>query len=211
MKIDFCGHELVLHASGMAFWPAHKIGIVSDLHLEKGSHFAARGFFLPPYDSHDTLVRLLALCREQGVGQLIMMGDSFHDPKGYARMSQQDKGLLHQLRDFDPVWIMGNHDKDFVPEDFNACEAFELDGLRFRHQAQKGETAEISGHFHPKITLSGGRVQRPCFITDGQKLLLPAFGAYTGGLSVHSPEVRTLFPQGFEVYALGQERVYKIT
>jgi DNA ligase-associated metallophosphoesterase len=208
MKINFSGHELILHHSGMAFWPAHKLGMVSDLHLEKGSHFAARGFFLPPYDSQDTLTRLLDLCEAHKIERLIILGDSFHDPKGYERMNAPTRKLLDRLRSFDPIWIKGNHDAGFVPENFTAYDEFELDGISFRHQAQVGFDAEISGHFHPKINLQEGRLQRDCFITDGKKILMPAFGAYTGGLSVQSPEIKFLFKNGFDIYALGEERLY---
>lgn len=211
MKINFCGHKIILHHSGMAFWPTHKTAIVSDLHLEKGSHFAARGFFLPPYDSQDTLSRLLDLCRTQNIERLIILGDSFHDSKAYDRMSQAAKELLQQLLAFQPVWIMGNHDADFIPPNFIAFNTFELDGIFFRHQALVGATQEISGHFHPKIVLNNGRLQRDCFITDGHKLIMPAFGSYTGGLSVQSPEIKSLFHNRCDIYALGEERVYHLS
>ena len=210
MKIDFAGQELILDASGMAFWPAHHIGMVSDLHLEKGSHFAARGYFLPPYDSHDTLKRLLGVCYAQSIKQLIILGDSFHDPKGYERMDEAARELLNQLLVFNPVWIMGNHDADFVPDNFVACDEFKLDGITFRHQAISQKDFEISGHFHPKIMLKDGRLQRDCFVTDGNKLILPAFGAYTGGLSVESPEIRSLFKTTPDIYALGENRIYRL-
>lgn len=210
MKIEFFGQELLLHHSGMAFWPSERIGIVSDLHLEKGSHFAVRGFLLPPYDSQDTLMRLLNVCQEHNIERLVILGDSFHDPKGYERMNDEARKLLDQLRTFNPVWIKGNHDAYFVPENFLAYDEFQLEGLIFRHQAIPGATAEISGHFHPKISLNNGRLNRDCFITDGYKLIMPAFGAYTGGLSIQSPEIKSLFNKECEIYALGEKRIYNL-
>jgi len=212
MKITFADKELTLCPSGMILWPEHQLGIVSDLHLEKGSHFAQRGFFLPPYDSQETLQRLLFVCQKENLQQLIILGDCFHDPKGYDRLTPEARFLFDQLLAFQPVWIRGNHDKDFVPEHFSAYDEFDRDGLVFRHQAAPNAINEISGHFHPKISImhKGGYLQRDCFVTDGRKLIVPAFGAYTGGMAVDSDPVKSLFIAPVHVYALGEERVFSL-
>jgi uncharacterized protein len=210
MKIDFAGHELMLCPSGMVFWPVYRLGIVSDLHLEKGSHFAKRGFFLPPYDSQETLQRLLTTCKKHDVQRIILLGDCFHDAQGHDRLSDQAKTLFTQLDTYQPIWIKGNHDKHFVPERFPAFSEYKLENIIFRHQAVPGAINEMSGHFHPKveITHKGSFLQRDCFIMDKYKLILPAFGAYTGGLSVTNEAIRSLFTDYTQVYALGKNRVF---
>ncbi len=210
MKVNFANHELCLHSSGIAFWPLHRTAIVSDLHLEKGSHFAGRGYFLPPYDSQATLKKLFAVIETQAVEQIIILGDCFHDPTGYARLDDEAKNLFQQLLRYQPIWIKGNHDRDFVPENFAAYAVFEKDGLVLRHEALQGASNEISGHFHPKVRLThkGATLQPNCFVTDNNKFIMPAFGAYTGGLSVTHPAIAELFIAPPCVYALGKEKVY---
>jgi DNA ligase-associated metallophosphoesterase len=212
MIINFANHELVLHHAGIIYWPKYKIGIVSDLHLEKGSHFAKRGFFLPPYDSQDTLERLLETCKSVAVSRLIILGDCFHDPKGYDRLPLPARQLFDQLLNFDPVWIKGNHDGDFVPDNFAAYEVFEQENIIFRHQAIPGAINEISGHYHPKtnIIYKEMRIQRDCFVTDGKKLILPAFGAYTGGLAIDNPVIKNLLDSPVNAYILGEERIFHL-
>ena len=212
MKIIFGGHELVLHHSGILLWPEHHLAVVSDLHLEKGSHFAERGYFLPPYDSAVTLQKLLQFCKMHAVKQLIILGDCFHDPKGYARLTAEDQTQFQELLTYDPVWIKGNHDKDFVPPGFVAYDIYQRDGLRFIHEATPEGVNEISGHFHPKISIihKGGHIQRPCFITDGQKMILPSYGAYTGGLDISSPAISQHLKDKRDVYALGETRLFHL-
>lgn len=211
MKIDFAGHELVLHSSGIVLWPKHEIAIVSDLHLEKGSHFALRGFFLPPYDSQATLKKLIDVCTQEQVKNLIILGDCFHDSKGFTRLPKKAADLFNSLLSFNPIWIKGNHDKDFVPPHFIAYETYEKDGLVFRHEAEPGAINEISGHFHPKAQImhKNALIQRPCFIEDGKKLMLPSFGVYTGGLFIDEPAIRNKFDPSFRFYMVGQDKIYR--
>lgn len=210
MRLDFAGHELFLHPCGVVLWPKHDALIVADLHLEKGSHFAQRGFFLPPYDSIETLKKLHFLCQENKIKKLIILGDSFHDSKGYTRMENEAKELFHQLLHHEVIWIIGNHDADFLPENIPAYEVCEHDGIVFRHESVPKAVNEISGHFHPKAQMSHGRavIQRPCFIEDGNKLILPAFGAYTGGLNIIDPAIKSLFKAKARFHALGEQRIY---
>lgn len=210
MKIVFAGHDLTLHPSGALFWPDEGWLIVSDLHLEKGSHFARRGFFLPPYDTHKTLADLEAVCARTQCRRLLLLGDCFHDAQGYARLNEDDRAVFSALLIHDPIWIHGNHDGEFVPPGFTGAQEFTHRGLVFRHQAQPGAQAEISGHYHPKAELlfHGSRLSRRCFIEDGRKMILPAFGAYTGGMAVTDPVVRALFTAPARHYILGQDKVY---
>ncbi len=211
MIITLNGHDIFLHASGIALWREHGIAVVADLHLEKGSHFAKRGFFLPPYDSEETLARLLAVCAAEGVRQVVILGDCFHDAGGFARLGDAGRRAFARLLALDAIWIKGNHDGDFVPEGLAAHDSYNLSGITFRHESQPDSGAgEISGHFHPKVHIAHNRtrLQRPCFVEDGFKLLLPAFGAYTGGLDIRDPAIRKLFAQPLRCHVLGESRVY---
>ena len=212
MKITFAEQNLILHPMGVLLWPAHRLAILGDLHLEKGSHFARRGYLLPPYDTHVTLNKLLAVCTAENIRQLLILGDCFHDERGYARLSAADRALFLQLLSYDPLWIRGNHDGEFVPPGFAAHDAYERDNIVFRHEAMHGASGEISGHFHPKAMFfhKGGYVTRACFIEDGNKLILPAFGAYTGGLDVRENVILDHFTSDTRLHLLGQNKVFTL-
>lgn len=210
MKINFGNQEFILHASGTLLWPAQNMLVVSDLHLEKGSHFARRGYFLPPYDSHETLERLLDVCKATELKKILILGDCFHDAHGYHRLGIKEIELFDKIRKFDPIWIKGNHDGEYAPEGFIAYDEYTMKSIVFRHQASKNETGfEISGHYHPKVTLihKGGKIDKDCFIEDGNRLILPAFGAYTGGLDISDNEIQSLFPNSFQTHILGTDKI----
>ncbi len=213
--IQFHGHEMVLTPSGVLIWPAHKLAVVSDLHLEKGSYFGLSGQFLPTYDSVETLERLRDALQMSGAETVIFLGDSFHDEKGYHRLSDEARGLFDGLIErFDVIWIVGNHDGAFAPAGVHVAEDIAYDSVIFRHEAQadfdSNGLAEISGHFHPKASLSirGKRVRKACFIEDGQRMIMPAFGAYTGGMNVASPEISGLFAHPARLHLMGQKDIY---
>lgn len=210
MKIKFAGHTFLLHPSGVLFWPEKSMVIVSDLHLEKGSHYAKRGFFLPPYDTHETITRLLQAIASCKATHILVLGDTFHDADGYGRLPETEKKLFLKLLEFNPVWIFGNHDGEFVPPGFTAHKTFLLDGIIFNHEAEEGTDFEISGHYHPKIDIihKRSRISRPCFIADGNKMILPAFGAYTGGLSITHEIFKRILKKP-RIYALGK-KIYTI-
>lgn len=213
MKLNFAGHDLILHHAGVLLWPRYRTLIVSDLHLEKGSHYARKGYFLPPYDSHETLTRLLRAIQGADIGKIIILGDCFHDADGFHRLGKIELGLFDRLRQFQPVWIKGNHDGDYVPDGFQPYTEYISEGLVFCHQARPEWSGhEISGHFHPKADIihKGAIISRPCFVTDERRVMLPAFGAYTGDLSAESEAIRTLFPSGFRLHALGRDRIFTL-
>lgn len=201
----------MLDPGGVAMLALRRVMVVSDLHLEKGSHFAQGGRFVPPYDTRETLTKLAGLVRLYGPKRLVMLGDSFHDAAGPGRMQPQDKAMLEQIvSGLEVIWVLGNHDP--VPPEGLAgqvVEEWREGSLVMRHQGG-GPGAEISGHCHPKASLPtrAGPVTRPCFLFDGRRLLMPAFGAYTGGLDVRSPAIATLFPRGGRAFLLGKERLY---
>ncbi|UFN49702.1 ligase-associated DNA damage response endonuclease PdeM [Roseomonas sp. OT10] len=216
------GERLMLDPAGVLAWPSRRLLAVADLHLEKGSHFARRGHFVPPYDTRETIARLASALRRHAPKRLLLLGDSFHDAEGSARLSAEDRALLlHALAGVEEVvWVLGNHDPT-PPEGLPgvACDEFRDGPLRFRHEAdpalhgpgpRRPLHGEVSGHFHPKATMPtrAGGVCRPCFAADAHRLILPSFGAYTGGLNVCDPAIAGLFPRGGRAFLLGRDRVY---
>lgn len=210
MKIGFGGHDFILHPSGVLFWPEESLLIVADLHLEKSSHFAGRGYFLPPYDSLETLRRLQEAIKDVSARQILILGDCFHDGGGFSRLPEDARTLFDDLRAHDPVWINGNHDGDFVPEGMEGHDVYERRGIAFRHEATTENGFEISGHFHPKAEIrhKGAIISRPCFIENGRKMILPSFGAYTGGLPVTHPSIVKVMGENTRLYIKGERKIY---
>ncbi|HWX49473.1 MAG TPA: ligase-associated DNA damage response endonuclease PdeM [Roseomonas sp.] len=212
--LHLAGERLALDPAGVLFWPARKLLAVSDLHLEKGSHFAARGRFIPPYDTRETLARLAPLLRRYAPRHIVFLGDSFHDPDGAARLPAAERATLLQiLAGREITWVLGNHDP-LPPEALPGVAVAELrlGPLVFRHQGIPGQGAgfELSGHFHPKASMPTrcGAVTRACFMTDARRVLLPAFGAFTGGLAITEAPIAALFPRGGRAFLLGKERLF---
>jgi DNA ligase-associated metallophosphoesterase len=194
VRFSFCGHELMALPQGALFWPARSALLVADLHLEKASWFARLGQMLPPYDSVATLADLSAVLAATGAREIWCLGDSFHDRHGADRLPAQARAMLTELTGATRwTWITGNHDPVVADPCGGALvEEVEVDGLLLRHEANPVETRpELSGHFHPKlrITHRGRQVSRRCFVATERKLILPAFGALTGGLDAHHPEI----------------------
>jgi DNA ligase-associated metallophosphoesterase len=212
--LHIAGERLMLDPMGVLAWPARRTLAVADLHLEKGSHFATRGFFVPPYDTRETLAKLALAMRRYSPARLLLLGDSFHDPMGCERMGAADCATLrHILTAVEQVvWILGNHDPvGPVGLPGMALNVLSDGPLTFRHEAvPRAPAGEISGHFHPKATLATrvGGISRPCFATDARRVILPAFGAYTGGLDVRDPALGGLFPRGGRVFLLGSNRLF---
>ncbi|MBP2227051.1 DNA ligase-associated metallophosphoesterase [Azospirillum agricola] len=208
------GAALVADASGALLWPAEGVLAVADLHLEKGSAFAARGRMLPPYDTRATLERLAALVDREKPARVLCLGDSFHDRRAGARMESADAERLRALTAdaADWVWITGNHDPD-PPEGLGgrSVAEFRLGPLVFRHEAQPGAVGELSGHLHPAaaLALGGRRVRDRCFVTDGAKLVLPAFGSFAGGLNVLNPAIAGLLAPRFDALLTVRGRIHR--
>ena len=211
------GVDLIADLSGALIWPERRLAIVADLHFEKGSAFAARGQFLPPYDTAATLDKLEAMLGRHAVERLICLGDSFHDQAAAGRLPRPVAARLQGLiARHDWIWIAGNHDP-LPPDDWGArvCAEITLGALTFRHEAEPAAQAgkvfgEVSGHFHPKaaVRVRNKRITAPCFVTDGRRLILPAFGAFTGGLNVLDPAIAGLLGPPFQVALLGRNRVF---
>lgn len=208
--VHLAGERLMLDPGGAVFWPAQSLLAVADLHLEKGTAAALRGQLVPPFDTRATLDILAGLLRRYRPRIVVALGDSFHDSKGAERLQPGDSQRLSAMMASTRfVWVLGNHDP--APQlPGEATESFRLGPLTFRHQAAGPAEADISGHFHPKTTVAvkGANVSRPCFVFDSRRLLLPAIGAYTGGLDVGAPPIAALFPRGGRVFLLGRERLF---
>lgn len=212
-RLQVNGVPLIADLSGALWWPERRLAVVADLHFEKGSAFAARGQFLPPYDTAATLDKLEALLAQHDVKRLICLGDSFHDQEAADRLPEQIAVRLQALTArCDWIWIAGNHDPA-PPQHLGGSIAAEWTegALVFRHEAEpEAGAGEVSGHFHPKaaVRVRNKRISAPCFVTDGRRLILPAFGAYTGGLNVLDPAIAGLLQKKFQVTLLGRRQVF---
>jgi uncharacterized protein len=212
--LTFAGHNFRVVDGTALYWPTRNAIIVADLHLEKASWFASRGQMLPPHDSLATLERLLATLEINGAVQVWCLGDNFHDDSGPARMTDEARALLRHLTDqFDWRWIMGNHDAQLQKDvGGTIVEEEEVDGLVLRHRADPRERRhELSGHFHPKFRAraKSRNVARPCFVQSRSKLILPAFGAFTGGLNADHAEIRAVVGAGAQaVVASGMRTLH---
>jgi uncharacterized protein len=214
--VNVNGAMLHLDHHGAIWWPAERTLVVADMHLEKGSSFAARGQLLPPYDSAATLAKLARLVARHRPRRLIALGDSFHDVGAGARMDGSAlEALIALAASLDMVWITGNHDPE-IPDGLPGARLAELTlgPLLFRHEPLAGAQAgEIAGHLHPaaKVASERGRVRRPAFATDGSRMILPAFGAYAGGLNCREPAIARLFGERpMTAHVCGATRVYAI-
>lgn len=208
------GADLVVDLSGVVWWPDQRTLIVADLHFEKGTSVALRsGQLLPPYDTAATLMRLAAACSRFQPDRVIALGDSFHDPGAIARLSDRDRDALTALvHTTDWVWVEGNHDPDpHGPWGGTVVPKITLGPLTFRHQALAGAVGEVSGHYHPKtsIRVRDKRVGSRCFAHDGARLILPAFGAYTGGLELLAPDLVRLFGPDLQATLIGRQRLFR--
>jgi uncharacterized protein len=191
VPFSFAGHDFALVQGRALYWPGEAALLVADLHLEKASAFARFGQMLPPYDSRETLERVATAIRETGARRVFALGDNFHDAGGPERLEPHAAGMLAALtRCTDWVWITGNHDRG--PGYGEALAELEVAGLMLRHEAVAGEAKpELSGHFHPKlrVTVRGRRIVRPCAVASEDKLILPAYGALTGGMDAADPAI----------------------
>lgn len=213
-EFEIAGARVVADRTGALWWPAQSLLAVADLHFEKGSAIASRtGQMLPPYDTQATLKIFCEIVERHQPKRIVCLGDNFHDGEGPSRLEASSRQVIQDLmrgRRF--VWIEGNHDAaaalvlggESSPE-------LEIGPLTFRHEPRAGDAAgEICGHLHPVTTVEtrAKRLRRRCFVSDGRRCVMPALGAYTGGLDVFDPAFAPLFGNGFTTYVLGRERVY---
>jgi len=215
-EFEFAGTALIADPSGALYWPDEETLVVSDLHFEKGSAYARRGIFLPPYDTRATLKALGTAIAHFRPVRVISLGDSFHDSWGSERIAARDQELLSELmagREW--IWVLGNHDPA-PPKTLGGESVVELPlgPLIFRHEPRASTAiGEVAGHLHPCATVGTRlrRLRRRCFAFDGSRLVMPAFGAYTGGLCVLDSAFALVLRAPFLAMVLGRNRVYPIS
>lgn len=215
--IEVNGTPVIADLSGAVFLQDERALLVADLHLEKGSSFAGKGIFLPPYDTRATLRTLSDAIHRLQPRTVIALGDSFHDLGADRRMARADIDTLSALVRSVPdwIWIEGNHDPAPPPQfGGSVMPKLEISGLTLRHEPQPGtQPGEVGGHLHPcaKVRANGRTVRKRCFVSDGQRLILPSFGAFTGGLNVRDEAYEGLFQSRPDVWMLGRDRIYRVS
>ena len=215
LRLGMATGQVMLRASGALWLEREGALVVADLHLEKGSSYAARGQMLPPYDTRETLARLETEVAALSPTMVVLLGDTFHDRKSEGRLAGEDADRLRVLATGRTlVWVVGNHDADgpqALPGE--TTDELSLAGLTLRHEPRDGASpGEAAGHLHPaaRVRAPRGTVRRRCFVTDGERIVLPAFGAYAGGLNVRDAAFAGLFARPPLAGALGKARVHAI-
>ncbi|MBM3650982.1 MAG: ligase-associated DNA damage response endonuclease PdeM [Alphaproteobacteria bacterium] len=214
---ECAGEALQALPAGALYWPARRLLAVADLHLEKGSSYAAIARkLLPRHDTRQTLTGLARLIAALRPATVICLGDSFHDRAAVERLPEVERRTIEILTARARfVWIAGNHDPTPPPVGWGEVAEEIADGpLVFRHEARFGPAdGEVSGHFHPvaALTVQGRGMRRRCFLTDGRRLILPAFGAYAGGLNALDPAIAQLFPDDYDALVLGRDAVRRLS
>ncbi|MBX9459467.1 MAG: ligase-associated DNA damage response endonuclease PdeM [Rhizobium sp.] len=216
-ETELNGLAIVLDPSGAIYLPDSRLLCVSDLHLEKGAAYARRGQMLPPWDTFATLKILGTVIARHNPSVVVSLGDNFHDRRGSAEMPELARMMIRDLaagREW--IWIAGNHDPDGVVDlPGTSLETLTYGGLTFRHDPKMDAGAgEVAGHLHPAAVLMRRErgVRRPCFATDGRRLIMPSFGVMTGGLDLRHKAFSGLFETAQLVaHMLSQGRVHSIS
>jgi len=213
MIFKFQGHEFQISPEGILFWLEKKIAIVSDLHLEKGSSYAASGQFIPPYDSLETLNNLIKSVEKNKVSELILVGDVFHDQKALERMSEDVRSLFKSLiKRYKTIFIRGNHDSGLSLEGVYCCDEYVLENIHFVHEASKKNINQISGHFHPVVSLkiNSKKITTKCLVVSKKSIILPSYGKFTGGLNINKPPLNHFININSIIFLLTKNSVYEI-
>ncbi len=191
MLVWFGNNQFLLNPDGSMYWIEEKSLIVGDLHLEKSTSYIDQGNFLPPYD---------------------FLGDVFHDNSAFDRLKKKEKQLFKDILKKNVIWVKGNHDNNFKYVNIKTYTSYKLKNFIFSHISDKKNKLEISAHYHPKVTFKfkGTKISKPCFLIDKEKIILPAYGAYTGGLNISSDIYKNVFLNDYQIYALGNTKVLKI-
>lgn len=209
--VHLAGEELHALPSGALWWPARRMLVVSDMHLGKSERIARKGgAFLPPYETRDTLHRLDAEMDLMRPEIVLSLGDAFDDDDAARNLDGDEiMALARMMAPRRWVWVTGNHDPAPLPYGGEQAEEVVAGPITFRHIAEPGASAEISGHYHPKagIGVRGGRITRPCFLADQKRIVMPAFGTYTGGLAATAQPLQQLMSRRAVAVLTGERAV----
>ena len=210
--INFNNHEFKINNDGVLFWLEKKIAIVSDLHLEKGSSFASSGQFIPPYDSEETLKKLINFVKKHEVQTIILLGDTFHDRGALNRMSSKVKSIFDSLvENYEIIFVLGNHENKMKSAFIKFYERYIVDDIHFLHEAVLEKKYQISGHFHPvaSLKINSKKITEKCLIHSENHIIMPAFGEFTGGLNINNPVFKPFLNRNYYIYFLTKKSVYK--
>ena len=210
--INFNNHEFKINNDGILFWLEKKIAIVSDLHLEKGSSFASLGQFIPPYDSEETLKKLINFVKTHEVQTIILLGDTFHDRGALNRMSSKVKSIFDSLvENYEIIFVLGNHENKMKSAFIKFYERYIVDDIHFLHEAVLEKKYQISGHFHPvaSLKINSKQITEKCLIHSENHIIMPAFGEFTGGLNINNPVFKPFLNRNYYIYFLTKKSVYK--
>ena len=212
-KLEFCKNTFEIDPHGILIWSKFNIAIVSDLHLEKGSSYAKYGQYLPPHDSLETLINLEKILLNYKIKKIILLGDTFHDKNALNRMNTQTLKKFKLLTNlYELIFIKGNHDKN-VFYNIPSHKTILLNGIEFIHEATIDNRFQISGHYHPtlSIKINGKRVTEKCILQTESKLILPSFGKFTGGLTINNKIFKPYLKSDFNAYICSNKNVYKFS
>ncbi len=212
--LNFCNHGLQICKEGVLFWLEKEIAIVSDLHLEKGSSYASSGQYLPPYDSEETLLKLLDILNDYKVRKVILLGDTFHDKDAFLRMTPKVRFLFEDFtKKYEVIFILGNHENKIKIEGIKFHQEYIVDDIHFLHEAIQKNINQISGHFHPvaSIKVSSKKITSKCLIHSNNHIILPSFGEFTGGLNINDPVLKPFINEDYNIYFLTKKSIYKFS
>ena len=210
--INFNNHEFKINNDGILFWLEKKIAIISDLHLEKGSSFASSGQFIPPFDSEETLNKLINFLQIHEVQTIILLGDTFHDGGALNRMSSKVKSIFDSLvENYEIIFVLGNHENKMKSPYIKFYERYIVDDIHFLHEAVLEKKYQISGHFHPvaSLKINSKQITEKCLIHSENHIIMPAFGEFTGGLNIKNPVFKPFLNRNYYIYFLTKKSVYK--
>ena len=210
--VNFNNHEFKINNDGVLFWLEKKIAIISDLHLEKGSSFASSGQFVPPFDSEETLKKLINFLKTHEVQTIILLGDTFHDGGALNRMSCKVKLIFDSLvENYEIIFVLGNHENKMKSAFIKFYERYIVDDIHFLHEAVLEKKYQISGHFHPvaSLKINSKQITEKCLIHSENHIIMPAFGEFTGGLNINNPVFKPFLNRNYYIYFLTKKSVYK--
>ena len=212
--LNFCNHGLQICKEGVLFWLEKEIAIVSDLHLEKGSSYASSGQYIPPYDSEETLLKLLDILNNYRVKKVILLGDTFHDKDAFLRMTSKVRFLFEDFtKKYEVIFILGNHENKIKIDGIKFHQEYIVDDIHFLHEAIQKNINQISGHFHPvaSIKVSSKKITSKCLIHSNNHIILPSFGEFTGGLNINDPVLKPFISEDCNIYFLTKKSIYKFS